>query len=145
MTDQKIHFFHEGVDYQLKNKAALRLWIDRIITLENEEYHDINIILCSDEFLNQLSLTYLSQDHFTDVMTFDFSEADQVASGDIYISLPRVRENATKYGSYLKDEIHRVMVHGILHLLGYNDKRPRDKRRMTEKENLYLSLRPKGL
>lgn len=145
MTDQKIHFFHEGVDYQLKSKAALRQWIDRIITMENEEYHDVNIILCSDEFLNQLSLTYLSQDHFTDVMTFDFSETDQVASGDIYISVPRVRENAKKYGIFLKDEIHRVMVHGILHLLGYNDKRPRDKHRMTEKENLYLSLRPKGL
>jgi rRNA maturation RNase YbeY len=145
MTDQQIHFFHEGIDYQLKNKEALRQWIDQIITMENEEYHDVNIILCSDEFLNQLSLTYLSQDHFTDVMTFDFSEADQVASGDIYISLPRVRENAKKYGIFIKDEIHRVMVHGILHLLGYNDKRPMDKRRMTEKENLYLSLRPKGL
>ncbi|HOW24059.1 MAG TPA: rRNA maturation RNase YbeY [Bacteroidales bacterium] len=145
MSDHKVHFFLEGVDYQLKNKVHLRQWIDHIITMENEEYHDVNIILCSDEFLNQLSLTYLSQDHFTDVMTFDFSEGDQVASGDIYISLPRVRENAGKYGIFLKDEIHRVMVHGILHLLGYDDKRPRDKQRMTEKENLYLSLRPKGL
>jgi len=145
MTDQKIHFFHEGIDYQLKNKAVLRQWIDMVVTMENEEYHDVNIILCSDEFLNQLSLTYLSQDHLTDVMTFDFSEGDQVVSGDIYISLPRVRENAKKYKSFLKDEIHRVIVHGILHLSGYNDKRPRDRHRMTEKENLYLSLRPKGL
>jgi rRNA maturation RNase YbeY len=145
MSDHRIHFFLEGISYQLRNKAGLRQWIDMIITTENEEYHDVNIILCSDEFLNQLSLTYLSRDHFTDVMTFDFSETDQVASGDIYISLPRVRDNARKYGISLKDEIHRVMVHGILHLLGYDDKRSRDRQRMTEKENLYLSLRTKGL
>lgn len=145
MSDHRIHFFLEGISYQLRNKAGLRQWIDMIITMENEEYHDVNIILCSDEFLNQLSLTYLSRDHYTDVMTFDFSETDQVASGDIYISLPRVKDNALKYGISLKDEIHRVMVHGILHLLGYDDKRSRDKQRMTEKENLYLSLRTKGL
>ncbi len=145
MSDNKIQFFLEGTSYQLRNKAQLRQWLDRVITSENEAYHDVNIVLCTDEFLHQLNLTYLSHDQFTDVLTFDFSEGDHVVSGDIYISLPRVKENAHRFNVSLKDEIHRVIVHGILHLLGYDDKRARDKQQMTRKENLYLSLRPKGL
>ncbi len=145
MSDNRIHFFLEGVSYQLKNKEKLRQWLDLVIISENESYHDINIILCTDEFLHELNLTYLAHDHFTDVLTFDFSEADMVASGDIYISLPRVKENAKKFGVSVKDEIHRIIVHGILHLAGYDDKRARDKKRMTEKENHYLSLRTQGL
>ncbi|MBP6979366.1 MAG: rRNA maturation RNase YbeY [Lentimicrobiaceae bacterium] len=145
MSDSRIHFFLEGVSYPIRNKEKLRQWLDMVITSENESYHDINIILCTDEFLHELNLTYLSQDRFTDVLTFDFSEADMVASGDIYISLPRVQENARKFGVSVKDEIHRVIVHGILHLAGYDDQRVMDKKRMTEKENHYLSLRAKGL
>ncbi|HNS17103.1 MAG TPA: rRNA maturation RNase YbeY [Bacteroidales bacterium] len=145
MTDNRIHFFLEGVSYPLRNKEKLRQWLDMVIISENESYHDINIILCTDEFLRQLNLTYLSHDHFTDVLTFDFSESEQIASGDIYISLPRVKENAITFGVSVKDELHRVMVHGILHLAGYDDKRARDKKRMTEKENHYLSLREKGI
>lgn len=145
MTDNRIHFFLEGVSYPLRNKEKLYQWLDMVIISENESYHDINIILCTDEFLRQLNLTYLSHDHFTDVLTFDFSESEQIASGDIYISLPRVQENAITFGVSVKDELHRVMVHGILHLAGYDDKRARDKKRMTEKENHYLSLREKGI
>jgi probable rRNA maturation factor len=145
MSAQEIHFFQEGVSYPLKNREMLRQWLDRVVTSESESYHDINVILCQDEYLYQLSLTYLSQDYLTDVITFDFSESENVVSGDIYISISRVRENAGKFHVSVKDELHRVIVHGLLHLIGYNDKRARDKQRMTEKENLYLSLRPVGL
>lgn len=145
MSDKTIHFFQEDISYRLQKKDKLRQWLDRVITSENESYHDLNIILCTDEYLHNLNHTYLSKDDLTDVLAFDFSENEHVVSGDIYISLPRVRENAVKFKVRIKDEIHRVIVHGILHLIGYSDKRSRDRQRMTEKENLYLSLRPEGL
>lgn len=145
MSDKTIHFFQEDTSYRLRNKDKLRQWLDRIITDENESYHDINIILCTDEYLQNLNHTYLSKEDLTDVLAFDFSENEHVVSGDIYVSLPRVKDNAGKYKVTIKDEIHRVIVHGLLHLMGYSDKRARDRKRMTEKENLYLSLRPEGL
>jgi rRNA maturation RNase YbeY len=145
MPDEKIHFFTEDTDYQLRNRKLLRQWIGRVVTAENDQYHDLNIILCSDDYLYHLNNAYLSHNYLTDVITFDFSESEHVISGDVYISIDRVRENAKKFSGSLKDELHRVIIHGILHLAGYNDKRKRDKEKMTEKENLYLTLRPQGL
>jgi rRNA maturation RNase YbeY len=145
MPTDAIHFFVEDTNYALRNKNLLREWIDKVLKEEQEQYHDLNIILCSDDYLYNLNRAYLSRNYLTDVITFDFSENEYVISGDIYISIDRVRENSGKFSGSLKDELHRVIIHGILHLSGYNDKRKRDKEKMTEKENLYLSLRPRGL
>lgn len=100
----------------------------------------INIIFCSDEYLLDLNRNFLKHDTLTDIITFPFMENDDNISGDIYISIPRVKENAENFGQDFEAELQRVMVHGILHLLGYKDKSKIAKAEMTAKEDLYLDL-----
>lgn len=97
-------------------------------------------VFSDDEFLHKINKEYLRHNTYTDIITFDLSENDSL-DGEIYISLDRVKENAQNFNVKFTDEIHRVMVHGILHLLGYNDKTPSQKRKMKAKEDFYLSLR----
>ena len=101
---------------------------------------DINYIFCSDNYLHQINFQYLDHDTFTDIITFDQSDKDQI-EGDIFISIDRVHENANERNISFVNELHRVMIHGILHLLGYNDKTPKEKQLMREKEDECLSLR----
>lgn len=110
--------------------------------LEKGHIGSINFIFCSDEYLFQLNQKYLKHDTYTDIITFDSSVEETEISGDIFISLERVKENSKQFsGSFVK-ELHRVMIHGILHLLGYKDKSPKDKEAMSGKEDYYLSLLP---
>jgi len=101
----------------------------------------LNIILCNDEYLHKLNLSFLNHDTLTDIITFDYTESD-IISGDIFISISRIKENANKYSLAIKEELHRVTIHGILHLCGYGDKTKREKEIMTSKENEYLAERP---
>jgi len=135
-----INFFNENLSYVIRRKAELRKWIIDAIEKECKVCGDINFILCSDAFLKDLNYKYLNHKTLTDILTFSFSNVDRLICGDIYISLPRVRENAIKYHQKFEDELHRVMIHGILHLTGYNDSSKSDKIIMTKKENLYLAL-----
>lgn len=138
---KEIHFFNEDVEYRLRGKQKLQNWIISSILSEQKSAGAINIILCSDTFLYKMNVEYLNHDTFTDVITFDYGE-DNMVSGDIFISLDRIRENAKKFNNKLPDELHRIIIHGVMHLCGQEDKEPNDKIRMTEKENKYLSLRP---
>ncbi|GGC26020.1 endoribonuclease YbeY [Parapedobacter defluvii] len=137
----RIYFFTEGVTYTLKQKAALRRWINETVKEEGFKAGEISIVLCSDAYLLDINRQYLNHDTYTDIVTFDNSEESGVIAGDIFISIERVRENAVKFDVPEHDELHRVMIHGILHLCGYGDKKKEEKARMTEKEDFYLARR----
>lgn len=136
-----IHFFTEDTDYKLKQKIALRRWIRDSAKAEGFRIGEISIILCSDAYLLAINKQYLQHDTYTDIVTFDNSEKEGVVAGDIFISIDRVRENAMTFGVPGRDELHRVIIHGILHLCGYSDKKKAAKAVMTEKEDFYLSQR----
>lgn len=137
---QSIHFHQEDISFQIQNIKALRSWIADSIFKENKSVGQLNFIFCSDNYLLKINKKYLDHDFFTDVISFDHSEENHI-SGDIYISIDRVKENATEFGCSLKDELHRIIIHGLLHLLGYSDKTQELKATMKEKEDFYLSLR----
>lgn len=101
---------------------------------------DISIIFCSDNYILDVNLRYLHHDYFTDVITFDYCEGNRL-SGDLFISIDSVRENAVEFGTEFDDELHRVIVHGLLHLIGYDDNTLEDQKLMREKEDYYLGLR----
>jgi probable rRNA maturation factor len=136
--NESIHFFTEKIKYTVRGKKRLREWIIDTAQAENAITGEINFVLCDDEFLADINYKYLKSRTLTDIITFPMMEDESVISGDVFISLPRIRENAKKFGQTADDELHRVMIHGILHLLGYGDASPEEKRSMTRKENIYL-------
>ena len=136
-----IHFFLEDISYTLKQKALVRNWIKNTIVEEGFKLRELNFIFCSDEYLLSINQQYLNHDTYTDIITFDNSEDDRTIVADIFISIDRLRENASIFNVTERDELHRVMIHGTLHLLGYADKGGEAKALMTEKENKYLLKR----
>ena len=136
-----ILFFNEDNTYQVRQKLPLKRWMKATITAEGFKTGDISFILCSDAYLLEINKQYLQHDTYTDIVTFDSSEGDGTIDGDIFISIDRIKENASKFGVSERDELHRVMIHGVLHLCGYGDKGKEDKERMTAKEDFYLSER----
>lgn len=137
----KIQFFSEGCEFQPKHPSKIKNWLKEVIYAEGFTSGDLNFIFCSDEVLFQMNQQYLNHDTLTDIITFDTSENEGELSGDIFISVDRVKENAEKFGTGFRDELHRVMAHGVLHLSGYGDKTPKQKKVMREKEAACLSLR----
>lgn len=136
-----IRFFKEDCSVVLKNKAQLRDWFINTSRAEGNRIKELNYIFCSDAYLLEMNQSYLNHDTYTDIITFDNSETDENVLGDIFISIDRIKENAKNFGVTETDELHRVMIHGLLHLLGYGDKSKTEKAKMTEKENHYLALR----
>lgn len=136
-----VHFFTEDTTYTLKEKNHIRNWIKQTIAAEGKKLKEINFILCSDNYLLEINQNYLKHDTFTDIITFDNSESGASITGDIFISVERIRENAQKYAASERDELHRVIIHGALHLIGYTDKTKAHKNIMSSKEDLYLSKR----
>lgn len=136
-----ISFFEEDITFKLKNKALVRQWIVNTIINEGFKLKELNYIFCSDAYLLQINQQYLNHDTYTDIITFDNSEEEGKIISDIFISIERISENARKFNVSETDELHRVIIHGTLHLLGYKDKTAGDKQIMTEKENFYLSKR----
>ena len=136
-----IRFFEEDITYQLKHKPALKNWIKEAIISEGYFLKELNYIFCSDQYLLQVNRQYLDHDTYTDIITFDNSEVEKLIVGDIFISIDRIRENAAKFNVTEADELHRVIIHGALHLLGYKDKTPVTKQKMTQKEDFYLNKR----
>ena len=141
MSQLPIHFFTEDISFTLKQKGQLSTWIKNTIIAEGLKLKVLNFIFCSDNYLLSINQNYLKHDTLTDIITFDNSENKRVISGDIFISVERVRENAQSFKVTSESELHRVMIHGTLHLLGYADKGKEAKALMTDKENLYLSKR----
>lgn len=136
-----ISFFEEDIQFKLKNKAQVRQWITDTIIAEGYKLKELTYIFCSDAYLLQINQQYLDHDTYTDIITFDNSEEEGRIIGDIFISVERIRENASKFKVSETDEIHRVIIHGVLHLLGYTDKTALSKEKMTQKEDEYLSKR----
>jgi len=136
-----INFFAEDTSYQLKNRLNLKRWIKETIKAEGYKLQELNFILCSDAYLLQINQEYLNHDTYTDIVTFDNSDITGLITGDIFISVDRTQENAEKFRVSPETELHRVIIHGVLHLLGYKDKKPEEKQLMTTKENEYLSLK----
>ena len=136
-----IQFFAEDIDFVPKQKIKLRQWISQTASHEGFRIRELNFIYCSDAYLWQLNQEYLNHDTYTDIITFDHSEETDRLVGDIFISIDRIRDNALKFHTQETDELHRVMIHGVLHLCGYGDETADEKRIMTEKEDHYLALR----
>ena len=142
MASRDIQFFSEDIDFTLKEKQKVRQWIGSTIKAEGfKRVGELNFVLCSDAYLLEINRQYLDHDTFTDIVTFDSSEDEGVIAGDIFISVERTMENAKKFNVSERDELHRVIIHGILHLCGYYDKKKEDKTLMTEKEDYYLAKR----
>ncbi|MGZ3754850.1 MAG: rRNA maturation RNase YbeY [Mucilaginibacter sp.] len=137
----QISFFEEEISYKLKQKTQVRQWIKNTIVAEGFVLGELTFIFCSDAYLLKINQQYLDHDTYTDIITFDNSTEEKEITGDIFISIERIRENAEKFGQSVVDELHRVIIHGVLHLLGYKDKTPNDNKNMTQKEDEYLSKR----
>lgn len=139
-----VRFFTEDISFKLPNPQRTRNWIKRAIRSEGFQLGDLNYIFCSDSYLHQINLEYLNHDTYTDIVTFDSSEETGVISGDIFVSVDRVRENAKSLKVKRDDELHRVIIHGVLHLVGYRDKKKSEKLLMRGKEDAYLTLRKRS-
>ncbi|MBB5397342.1 rRNA maturation RNase YbeY [Mucilaginibacter sp. AK015] len=136
-----ITFHEEDITYKLKNKTAVRKWITDAIVTEGYKLRELTYIFCTDEYLLQINRQYLNHDTYTDIITFDNSDQEGFIAGDIFISIERIRDNAAKFNVTEAQELHRVLIHGALHLVGYKDKSPADKKKMTSKEDFYLEKR----
>ena len=136
-----IYFFCEDISFKTPPIRSTRSWLNQVAASENRSIGSLNYIFCSDPYLLQINRDYLAHDTLTDIITFDNSESGAVIEGDIYISIDRVLDNADKFQVTFNQELHRVMVHGLLHLLGYRDKSVNQKKTMRKKESLYLSLK----
>lgn len=133
-----IAFFSEDTSFSLKQRLKRKSWIKNCVEKESGELGTINYIFCSDDYLLNLNVNYLKHNTLTDIITFDYSEKP-VISGDIFISVERVKENAEKFAVTFETELNRVMIHGVLHLCGYKDKKTEDAALMKKKENFYLA------
>lgn len=129
--------FHYKIKFVLKNQRELQKWIEDVIISENKELGDINYVFCSDEYLLERNIKYLNHHTLTDIISFNYCEGD-IISSDIMISIDRIKENSIIFGNSFSKELHRVMIHGVLHLIGYNDKTKKEKQMMREREDFYL-------
>lgn len=135
-----ISFSNQGHPYSIPNKRAVRQWLSAIAVREGYALGDLTYVFCTDDELLDINRRFLRHDYYTDVITFDYSQ-DKMASGDVLISIDRVKENAQTLGCQFIDELHRVIVHGLLHLMKYKDDTVESKHEMRGLEDLYLSLR----
>ena len=136
-----IRFFSEQINFRLPTPRKTSNWIKHTIIAEEGQLSELSFIFCTDEYLRNINIQYLNHSTYTDIVTFDTSEESGIIQGDVFISVDRVKENAFKLGTEFDTELHRVIIHGVLHLLGYSDKKAVNKRQMREKEDAYLSLR----
>ena len=139
-----IRYFKEDTKFEFKSRALNNKWLKMVAESEIRRIGDINIIFCSDNYILDVNMKYLQHDYFTDIITFDYCEKNRL-NGDLFISVDSVRENALFYGTEFSDELNRVIVHGILHLVGYDDHSEEDIAVMRSKADYYLGLRSKLL
>ncbi len=138
MATSNIYYFTEDILFELLDKEDTAIWIQQVITQEGAQLVHLNFIFCSDTYLHAQNVQYLQHDTLTDVITFSYSEDQHQIEGEVYISIDRVQDNAATYGVEFWQELYRVMIHGVLHLLGYGDKTAEQQAQMREKEDFYL-------
>jgi rRNA maturation RNase YbeY len=134
-----IKYFSEDVSIPKIGRRFTSEWIKGVIISEGKAPGDISFIFCSDEYILEINRKYLQHDYYTDIITFDYVE-NNVVSGDIFISVDRVRDNALEFSTTFENELNRILIHGVLHLLGYKDKTMNEKTLMTDKEDEYLKV-----
>ena len=135
-----ISYYFEDTDFIFRAKTLTSRWLKLVAESEIRRIGDISIIFCSDNYFLDVNQKYLQHDYFTDIITFDYCEGERL-SGDLFISVDSVYENSLEYGTDFNEELNRVIVHGLLHLIGYDDHNDEDISQMRAKENYYLSLR----
>lgn len=135
-----VSYFTEDISFHFKERRLNSRWLKFVAESESKRLGDVAIIFCSDHYILDVNIKYLQHDYFTDIITFDYCEGN-VLSGDLFISIDSVRENAAFYQTEFSQELNRVIVHGLLHLIGYDDHTPEDIAVMRAKENYYLSQR----
>ena len=133
-----INFFNEDIDFKLKGKNNFKAWLKKVAETEGFRINDLNYIFCSDQYLHKINLEYLEHDTYTDIITFDNSEDETTIEGDIFVSIERINDNSNTLKTPLEEEIKRVIVHGLLHLCGYNDHTVEDKDKMRHLESKYI-------
>lgn len=136
-----ITFFQEDIVYEFPDVDGTTSWINIVLKAEKANVKYLNFIFCSDDYLHKINLEYLDHDTLTDIITFNNSEDSESIEGDIFISIDRVTENSEVFEVSFDQELHRVIIHGALHLVGFNDKTDEQKAKMREKEEACLSLR----
>ncbi|MFZ6010764.1 MAG: rRNA maturation RNase YbeY [Bacteroidota bacterium] len=137
-----VNFFYEDIPFSLEYPRKVTKWLSLSIKKEKAKLKELNFIFCSDDYLRTINIEFLNHTTYTDIVTFDNSDGSGFIEGDIFISIDRVTENAEKFKKSFTEELHRVMIHGVLHLIGYSDKKSAAKIEMRKKEDAYLSLWP---
>ena len=135
-----VGYYCEDIVFPFKEKRLTSRWLKFVVESESKRLGDVSIIFCSDNYILDVNIKYLHHDYYTDIITFDYCEGNRL-SGDLFISIDSVRENASFYGTEFPEELNRVIVHGLLHLIGYDDHTEEDIAQMRAKENYYLSQR----
>jgi len=139
MNTERIQFHSEEIDFELKDQEMIRRWLENFVSSFDKELGDINYIFCSDDYLLKINQEHLNHDYYTDIITFDYCENNAV-SGDLFISIERTNENAKEFGKTQINELHRVIAHGLLHLLGFKDKTESEEKQMRVEEDSALML-----
>lgn len=134
-----IFFSTENIKFDLKEKMKVKKWITEIVKAQNKRVGDISYLFCDDAYLIEINRSYLNHDTYTDIITFDYVEGNRV-SGDILISVERVKENASLFNTSFDQELHRVIIHGVLHLLGQGDKTEAEAKVMRSREDDALAI-----
>lgn len=135
-----ITYHCEDISFDLKSKLLNNRWIKTVCISESKRLGDIAFIFCSDDYILDVNVEYLGHDYYTDIITFDYCEGDRI-SGDLFISIDSVRDNAEHFGVDFETELNRVMVHGVLHLIGYDDHSDEDIKMMRAKEDYYINVK----
>lgn len=138
--DANVFFFKEGVSFRLNDQEKIKSWLTKAARKEAYRIKTLNYIFCDDKYLLQMNKDYLHHNYFTDIITFDNSTEKKIIAGDVFISVDTVRSNSKRFDTNFYDELHRVMIHGLLHLLGYKDKTEANKKRMRKMEDLWLDV-----
>ena len=134
-----IRYFQKDTSFDLKSKLVIKKWIKSVIGQNGKRCRDINVIFCSDPSILEINIQFLGHDYYTDIITFDYCEGKDI-SGELYISIDTVKANAVEYGEDFDRELHRVIIHGILHLLGWDDHSEEDIKEMRKAEDSALVL-----
>lgn len=139
--DFPIEFFSEDIDFSLEDPEQVSDWIATVIEQHGQELNSLTYVFCSDNYLHKMNVEYLAHDTLTDIITFNTADENGIIEGDVFISVDRVRDNASDAGTSFEDELHRVIIHGVLHLLGFKDKSEQEAALMRKEEDSSLSLR----
>jgi rRNA maturation RNase YbeY len=134
-----IRFFFEDIKFRFLRKQEIKKWLTKVAVAEGKRVGEVSVIFCSDEHLLQINRQYLQHDYYTDIITFDYTE-DKLISGDLFISVDTVKANAEEYKQAFDQELHRVILHGVLHLCGYDDDNPQQQKLMRAAEDKYLNM-----